>query len=205
MKHDHVCFQVYTVEEALPHTNGLPGVFAKNLFLKDKKKSLWLFCAPHDLDVKLNDLAKLVGVPGGFRFADEAALHTVLGVRQGAVTLFGLVNDVSHQVKLILDESFWEEGKTDGSIKETTKTENKLEKDCDPITETLDKMQVTTEGKGSSPGLIIQDEEHASQHRIYFHPLVNSASTGITLLELKQFLAYTGHEPIVVKCLSKKI
>ncbi|XP_014780857.1 prolyl-tRNA synthetase associated domain-containing protein 1 [Octopus bimaculoides] len=137
---------VYTVEEALPHVSHLEGVFAKNLFLRDKKKKLWLFCATHDADIKLNDLAKLVNAPGGFRFADESILFDTLGLTQGSVTIFGLVNDTKHDVKVILDSNL------------------------------LDGTYST----------------------IYFHPMVNSASTGISSKDLEVFLANTGHKPIVI-------
>ena len=99
-------FQVFTVEQALPHLKDVEGVFAKNLFLKDKKKRLFLFCAPHDADVKLNDLAKLVGASGGLRFADESVLQEKLGLTQGSVTIFGIINDVLGDVKLVLDKRF---------------------------------------------------------------------------------------------------
>ena len=99
------------MEQALPHVSHLKeAVFAKNLFLRDKKKNLYLFCARHDADVKLNDLAKLVSAPGGFRFADESVLKEKLGLTQGAVTLFGLINDKGNDVTLVLDRKL-----TDGS------------------------------------------------------------------------------------------
>ncbi|KAH3846297.1 prolyl-tRNA synthetase associated domain-containing protein 1-like [Dreissena polymorpha] len=95
--------EVFTVEAALPHLKDVEGMFAKNLFLRDKKKRLFLFCAAHDADIKLNDLAKLVGASGGLRFADESVLQDKLGLSQGAVTVFGIINDVIHDVKLVLD------------------------------------------------------------------------------------------------------
>ena len=96
-------FQVFTVEQALPHLTHFEGMFAKNLFLRDKKKRLYLFCAPHDADISLTDLARLVGAPGGLRLAAAEVLEEKLGLTQGAVTVFGLINDQYHDVKLILD------------------------------------------------------------------------------------------------------
>ena len=89
----------------MPHVAHLPGAHCKNLFLRDKKKKLWLFSARHDLEVKLNDLAKKVGAPGGLRFADESILYEKLGVRQGCVTAFALINDKNNNVKFIIDEA----------------------------------------------------------------------------------------------------
>ncbi len=90
----------------MPHVKDMPGAHVKNLFMKDKKKKgLWLFSARHDVDIKLNDLSKKVGAPGGLRFADEAILLEKLGVKQGCVTPFALINDKNNDVKFIIDEA----------------------------------------------------------------------------------------------------
>ena len=90
----------------MPYVKDVPGAVCKNLFMKDKKKKgLWLFTARHDLDVKLNELSKKVGAPGGLRFADESILLEKLGVKQGCVTPFALINDKNNDVKFILDEA----------------------------------------------------------------------------------------------------
>ena len=44
----------------MPHLSQVEGAVSKNLFLKDKKKKLWLLSAKHDSEVKLADLAKQV-------------------------------------------------------------------------------------------------------------------------------------------------
>lgn len=94
---------------ALPHLENTEGKFAKNLFLKDKKKRLYLFCAPHDADIKLNDLAKLVGATGGLRFADASILEEKLGIQEGSVSVFGIINDTENEVKLVLDKRLLDE------------------------------------------------------------------------------------------------
>ena len=45
-----------------------------------------------------------VSAPGGLRFADESILQEKLGVRQGCVTAFALVNDKEKEVKFIIDD-----------------------------------------------------------------------------------------------------
>lgn len=97
--------EVFTVEQALPHLTNIEGMFAKNLFLRDKKRKLYLFCAPHDAVIRFNDLARPVGAAGGLRLADADVLEEKLGLKQGAVTIFGLVNDQFNDVQLILDRS----------------------------------------------------------------------------------------------------
>lgn len=88
----------------IPHVGHLPGLHTKNLFLKDKKKKgLWLLSVRHDKDVNLNDLAKKLSISGGLRLADETILLEKLGVRQGCVTAFALINDVKNEVKFLVD------------------------------------------------------------------------------------------------------
>nr|XP_022331558.1 prolyl-tRNA synthetase associated domain-containing protein 1-like isoform X1 [Crassostrea virginica] len=138
--------QVFTVEQALPHLENTQGKFAKNLFLKDKKKRLYLFCAPHDADVKLNDLAKMVGAAGGLRFADSTVLEDKLGIQEGSVTVFGIINDTDNKVRLVLDQRLLDETYT----------------------------------------------------KLWFHPMVNSATTSISPTDLKSFIDKTNHEPLIV-------
>ncbi|KAK7483636.1 hypothetical protein BaRGS_00025069, partial [Batillaria attramentaria] len=191
--------EVFTVEQALPHIENLDGLFAKNLFLRDKKKSLWLYCAPHDADIKLNDLAKMVGAPGGFRFAGEDVLNETLGVKQGCVTVFGLINDVSHKVKLVLDSRFWDEaGEVEGGVKKRGGGEGGENLTDGPTQEKAstpeDGSGETVESSSESSAAGAQRKRDAGakcEQRFYFHPLVNSASTGVTVSDLKRFLAHT--------------
>ena len=101
-----IVVQVFTIEEMLPEVKDVPGVIAKNMFLYGKKKKdLWLFSCRHDREINLAKLGKIVGAPGGLRFADEAILIEKLGVRQGCVTAFALINDTNNDVKFILDKA----------------------------------------------------------------------------------------------------
>lgn len=52
--------EVFTVETMMPYLEGMEGVVGKNLFLKDKKKNLFLLSAKHDAQVRLNEVAKQV-------------------------------------------------------------------------------------------------------------------------------------------------
>ena len=131
----------------MPHVKHLSGAHCKNLFLKDKKKKgLWLFSARHDLEVKLNELSKKVNAPGGLRFADESILFEKLGVKQGCVTAYALINDKNNDVQFICDEALISGG----------------------------------------------------YERLFFHPLTNAASTGISPQDFQKFLEAVGHKPILV-------
>jgi Ala-tRNA(Pro) deacylase len=93
---------VFRVDEGLEIKAALPGGHTKNLFLKDAKARLWLITALGETRI---DLKTLPGVIGSARlsFGNEGLLHQTLGVRPGSVTPFALINDVDHQVTLVLD------------------------------------------------------------------------------------------------------
>ncbi|PWC31305.1 prolyl-tRNA synthetase associated domain-containing protein [Azospirillum sp. TSO35-2] len=93
---------VHTVEEALPHWAALDALHTKNLLLKDAKDQLWLVAAPTDRAIDLKRLPAQIGSKR-LSFAKEDLLFATLGVRQGAVSPFALVNDRERRVRLVLD------------------------------------------------------------------------------------------------------
>ena len=98
-------FQVTTTEQALSYVSNFEGIFTRNMFLRDSNWQLYLFCAPHDATISLPNLAKLVGASGRLRLVSARLIEMRLGLKQGVVTIFGLINDQSHNFKLILDSS----------------------------------------------------------------------------------------------------
>lgn len=98
---------VFTVEEAAEHTSHLPGAHTKNLFLRNKKKDLYLATVLAERRVNLNALAKTVGA-GRFSFGKPELLREVLGVEPGSVTPLALINDIEHRVHFILDAAILE-------------------------------------------------------------------------------------------------
>merc|ERR1740131_821557 len=100
---------VYTVETMMPYLENLEGVVTKNLFMKDKKKKLYLLTALHSREVQLNDVAKKVDAKGGLRLADEAIMIEKLGVGQGCCTPLSLFNDDAKDVRFICDSLLLEE------------------------------------------------------------------------------------------------
>ncbi|EOD04790.1 hypothetical protein EMIHUDRAFT_259461, partial [Emiliania huxleyi CCMP1516] len=73
-----------TVEAGLQAIEGkCPGVFVKNLVVRDKKAGLFLLSVRHDAKVDMKALPQLLGVSGGnFRMADSALMTEKLGVAQ---------------------------------------------------------------------------------------------------------------------------
>lgn len=99
---------VFTVEEAQRLKGDLPGAHTKNLFVRDKKGSMWLLVALHDRDVDLLDLAKSLGVSGRFSFGSAHRLMRYLGVTPGSVTPFAVLNDHGGAVRVALDSGLRE-------------------------------------------------------------------------------------------------
>ncbi len=93
---------VFTVDEAKAARGGLAGAHSKNLFLKDKKKQLWLIVCLEDRPINLKELRHKIGA-GNLSFGKPELLVEVLGVEPGSVTPFSLINDVDAQVNVVLD------------------------------------------------------------------------------------------------------
>ena len=140
--------EAFTIDALLPHMLprlGKDCYVCKNLFLWDKKKKekkLYLVSALHHRDIRLNALAKQLGVKE-LRFADERVLEERLSVKAGCVTAYALLWDAEEKaVQFVVDKAIIEAG----------------------------------------------------SKKAYFHPMVNSASTGISGHDLKRFLALTNHD-----------
>ena len=100
---NHTHPPVFTVEESRALRGDLPGGHCKNLFLRDKKRNLWLVVADEDLAVDLKALRGPLGSQGTLSFGRPDLLMEVLGVVPGAVTPFALINDTAQRVTVILD------------------------------------------------------------------------------------------------------
>jgi Ala-tRNA(Pro) deacylase len=99
---------VFTVSESKAHRGELHGGHTKNLFLRNKKGRMWLVVCREDLEVDLKALASKLGA-GRFSFASTQRLMKYLGVIPGAVTPFGVINDTSRQVQVVIDRAALED------------------------------------------------------------------------------------------------
>ena len=93
---------VYTVEEARRLRGSLPGSHSKSLFLRNKKKQMWLVTTDADRQIDLKRLGEALGA-GRVGFGSPERLMTFLGVIPGAVTPFGVINDNTGVVRVALD------------------------------------------------------------------------------------------------------
>ena len=93
---------VYTVEEARALRGDIEGGHCKNLFLKDEKGTIWLIVCLEDSQIDLKAAPVKIG-SRRLSFGKPDLLMEVLGVEPGSVTPFGLINDTSNRVNVVLD------------------------------------------------------------------------------------------------------
>ena len=95
---------VFTVEEAQAVRGELAGAHIKNLFLRDKKKNLFLVTALEASPVDLKGLRHLIGASGNLSFGNADLLMEVLGVIPGSVSPLCVFNDGDRRVRVVLDK-----------------------------------------------------------------------------------------------------
>jgi len=94
---------IFTVEEGRAWHDKIPGLHCKSLFLKDRKDKIWLVVMPGDKRADLNRLEKTVQA-ARLSFGKPELLLEVLGLTPGSVTPFGLINDVTRRVTVVIDQ-----------------------------------------------------------------------------------------------------
>ena len=94
---------LFTVEQSRTLRGTIPGGHTKNLFLKDKKGTLFLVTALEDAVIELKSLHRLLGAGGRLSFGSADLMRETLGVEPGAVTPFAAMNDTDRRVSLVLD------------------------------------------------------------------------------------------------------
>ena len=100
-RHEHP--PVFTVEEANRHWAGIDAAHCKNLFLRNKKGTThYLVILEHLKDADLKRLVVRLG-DDRLSFASPERLTAHLGLSPGSVSPFGLINDRTHQVRVVID------------------------------------------------------------------------------------------------------
>ncbi len=94
---------LHTVEDSVALRGEIPGGHAKNLFVKDKKSRLFLLTVGETATVDLKRVHEKIGAQGRVSFGSADLLEEVWGVRPGAVTPFGAINDPEGRVTVVLD------------------------------------------------------------------------------------------------------
>lgn len=99
---------LFTVEDSQALRGDIARGHTKNLFLKDKKGNLFLVVVEEEARVDLKSLHQPLGAASRLSFGSAELLEEVLGVKPGAVTAFGPVNDTAGRVTVVLDAELME-------------------------------------------------------------------------------------------------
>lgn len=95
---------VFTVEQSQALRGTIPGAHTKNLFLRDRKETMFLVTTLEDAAVDLKSLPERIG-SGRLSFGSAERLMTYLGIAPGSVSPLAAINDTEQAVNVILDEA----------------------------------------------------------------------------------------------------
>jgi Ala-tRNA(Pro) deacylase len=102
---------LHTVEQSQALRGQIPGGHSKNLFVKDKKSRLFLLTLGEETQVDLKRVHEKIGASGRVSFGSGELLEEVWGVKPGAVTPFGAINDPEGRVTVVLDADLMANGR----------------------------------------------------------------------------------------------
>jgi len=94
---------LFTVEESQALRGKILGAHTKNLFLRDKKGTVYLVVTLEDAAIELRSLHRLLGASGRFSFGSADLMRELIGVEPGSVTPFAVINDKVLRVTVVLD------------------------------------------------------------------------------------------------------
>ena len=97
---------IFTVEEGAHLKAEIPGTHCRNLFLRDKKKRMFLITAANEtqIDLKALEAGNMLDC-GRVSFGSPERLWDHLGIRPGSVNPFTLINDQNREVTAVLDDA----------------------------------------------------------------------------------------------------
>ena len=96
---------LFTVADSQNLRGEIAGGHTKNLFLKDKKDNFFLVTVEEDAIVDLKTIHTVIGAASKVSFGKPEKLLEYLGLIPGSVSVLGAINDIEHQVSIILDEA----------------------------------------------------------------------------------------------------
>jgi Ala-tRNA(Pro) deacylase len=108
-RYDHP--PVFTAEDAAAYWAHIPARGIKNLFLRNKKGNRhYLVILPIEKEADLRHLVKVIG-DDRLSFGSPERLAKHLGLTPGSVSPFGLLNDLSHAVQVVVDADLRQPGR----------------------------------------------------------------------------------------------
>jgi Ala-tRNA(Pro) deacylase len=101
--HEHP--PVPTVEEASKYWKNIEAAHCKNLFFRNHKGSKhYLVILDYRQNLSIKDLEFRLR-QGKISFASNERMKKYLGLEPGSVSVFGLINDINHEVFVFIDEN----------------------------------------------------------------------------------------------------
>ena len=96
-----------TMEACLEVDRALGVVMCKNLFLTNRQRTaFYLLLMPGDKPFKTKELSGQLGV-ARLSFGSGEDMEELLGLTPGSVSVLGLMNDLDHDVTLLIDEDLY--------------------------------------------------------------------------------------------------
>lgn len=95
---------MFTVADGEHIKDSIPGIHCRNLFIRDKKETMFLVVARNETKINMKKLQALLDC-GRLSFGSEKRLWQYLGIRPGSVCPFTIMNDKENHVRVILDKS----------------------------------------------------------------------------------------------------
>ena len=93
----------FTTLEADKYIEGMEGVPSKTMFMAGKKdKNFYLFIMDENKRLDIKKLSLLIG--DRLHFGKEEDLKSKMGLVPGMVSLFGLLNNKEHDIKVYIDK-----------------------------------------------------------------------------------------------------
>lgn len=93
----------FTTEEADKYIEGMEGIPSKTLFMAGKKdRNFYLFIMDEKKRLDIKKLSNLIG--DRLHFGKEDDLKRKMGLVPGMVSLFGLLNNKEHDIKVYIDK-----------------------------------------------------------------------------------------------------
>lgn len=93
---------LFKVSDGLEIERNMTGVHCRNLFIRDKKETMFLVVAANATKIDLKKLEGLLDC-GRLSFGSAERLWQYLGVRPGSVCPYAIINDKVGAVQIVLD------------------------------------------------------------------------------------------------------
>ena len=101
---------VFTTEEADKYIEGMEGVPSKTIFMAGKKDTtFYLFILDDTKRLNIKELNEIVD--DKLHFGKEEHLKEKMGLVPGMVSIFGLLNNKDHDIKVYIDKELSKENK----------------------------------------------------------------------------------------------